>query len=41
MMADSDFEPDSAGDDPPQAIVVRNRWLRTTEELDKAKLRDA
>eukprot|EP01043_Picozoa_sp_COSAG02_P029132 COSAG02_NODE_1799_length_10896_cov_8.648421_12_plen_176_part_00 len=37
--SDSDFVPDGAGDDPPQAIVVRDR-LRTTEELDKAKLHD-
>ena len=37
--SDSDFEPDGAGDDPPQAIVVRDK-LRTTEELDKAKLHD-
>ena len=33
----SDFEPDGAGDDPPEAIVVRDK-LRTTEELGRAKL---
>jgi hypothetical protein len=37
--SDSDYELDGAGDNPPQAIVVRDR-LRTTEELDEAKLHD-